>query len=46
MPKVQDSVGQFKITIPLEIVKAKGWSKGTQLVFSIYPNGDVVLKEV
>jgi hypothetical protein len=47
MPKVQQGSGnQHFLTIPLDIVRGKGWKKGTEVSVSIYPNGDVVLKEI
>ena len=47
MPKIQKSKeGQFKITIPFEIMKSKGWSKGQSLLFAMQMNGEIVLKEL
>ena len=47
MPKIQENKkGQFKVTIPLEIIKIKGWSKGQSLVFAMQINGEIVLKEI
>ena len=50
MPKIQESIDpkentkQYRITIPLEIMKLKGWNKGQSLNFSMQQNGDVILK--
>lgn len=47
MPKIQESKNnQFRVTIPSEIMKAKGWSKGQPLLFSIQQNGEITLKEL
>jgi len=47
MPKIQESKeGQFRVTIPFEIIKLKGWSKGQALVFAVQMNGEVALKEL
>lgn len=47
MPKLQEAKnGQFRLTIPYEIVKAKGWSKGQRLAVYMLPNGDISLKEI
>ena len=47
MPKIQESKeGQFRVTIPSEIMKLKGWNKGQSLVFAMQMNGEIVLKEL
>ena len=47
MPKIQESKeGQFRVTIPFEIMKLKGWVKGQSLVFAVQMNGEVALKEL
>ena len=47
MPKIQQSKNQqYRITIPLEIMKAKGWNKGQPLIFSMQQNGEITLKEL
>jgi len=47
MPKIQESKdGQFRITIPFETMKCKGWGKGQSLAFNMQQNGDVILKEL
>lgn len=33
MPKIQEIMGRFTISIPKDIVKLKGWRKGTVLEF-------------
>lgn len=37
---------QHFVTIPYDIMRSKGWKKGTEVSVSIYPNGDVVLQEI
>ena len=52
MPKIQESIQkisgkkQYRITIPFEIMKLKGWNKGQALAFNMQMNGEVVLKEL
>jgi len=47
MPKIQESKDQqYRITIPFEIMKSKGWNKGQSLLFAMQQNGDIILKEV
>ena len=52
MPKIQESIQkisgkkQYRITIPFEIMKLKGWNKGKALAFNMQMNGEVVLKEL
>ncbi|MBI2137130.1 AbrB/MazE/SpoVT family DNA-binding domain-containing protein [Candidatus Woesearchaeota archaeon] len=45
MVKLQyDSNRQFKITLPKQIVLAKGWRKGDTLLFEIDRGGNLVVK--
>ena len=37
--------GQYMMTIPRELVRAKGWVKGTELNIKIDMNGDYKIKE-
>ena len=47
MPKIQQSKDkQYRVTIPLEIMKMKGWDKGQSLNFSMQQNGDVILRKL
>ena len=46
MVKVQEVYGHKRVAIPKVSCDSKGWKGGTILYFSIYQNGDVVLKEV
>lgn len=38
--------GQHRITIPLELVRTRGWKKGTRLRFVENTQGDILIKEV
>ena len=45
MVKLQyDSNKQFKITLPRQLVLAKGWKKGQKLYFELDGVGDIVIK--
>ena len=45
MVKLQhDANGQFKITLPKQIVLAKKWKKGEVLYFELDDKGDLVVK--
>ena len=45
MPKIQKSRDYYHITIPLAVMRLKGWKKGTQLYFFEH-KGDVILKVI
>ncbi|MCP3684157.1 MAG: hypothetical protein GY861_15860 [bacterium] len=46
MVKLQfDSNEQFKITLPKQIVLAKKWKKGDNIVIEIDDRGDIILKK-
>ena len=44
--KLQNNKGQFRLTLPKDIVKAKKWDQGTELVVSIDSNGNIILQEI
>lgn len=44
--KLQDNKGQFKLTIPRDLVKVKGWKQGTELVVVMTAEGDLIIKEI
>ena len=46
MAKIQATKTGYIISIPKEKVERRGWSGGTIIDFTEYPNGDLVLKEV
>lgn len=35
--------GQFFITLPSSIVKAKGWIKGNEIIIEINSKGEIIL---
>lgn len=35
---------QYKITLPKQIVEAKGWKKGDKIIVRINDKGEIVLK--
>ena len=44
--KIQKSkAGQFFITLPKQIVLAKGWNKGTELKCRVSDKGELILLE-
>lgn len=46
MVKLQyDSNGQFKITLPKQLAKAKGWKKGDELYFELDDKGNLIIKK-
>jgi hypothetical protein len=47
MVKIQSPKdGQYGITLPLGIIKLKGWKKGTELFPTLNEKGEVILKEI
>ena len=42
---IQENNNQFFITIPHDIVKAKGWRKGDTLHFFIGKKGEIFLRD-
>jgi hypothetical protein len=43
---LQEFRGKYTITIPQDLVRAKGWEKGQKLLCQFDPKGQVVLVEV
>jgi len=41
----KDNSGRYNITIPVSIVRAKGWEKGEELEWEINDNGNILLKQ-
>ena len=37
--------GQYYLTLPKNMVEAKGWSKGQELKIEFGPKGEFILKE-
>ena len=46
MPKIVNNNGQYKITLPKELVQDKGWDGNTRLRFVEDLDGNVFLKVV
>jgi AbrB family looped-hinge helix DNA binding protein len=44
--KIVGFKGQYRITLPKDLVEDKGWSPGTQVRFIETPEGDIILKVV
>ncbi len=44
--KLQDNKGQYKLTIPKDLAKVKGWKQGTELVIVMNQEGDLIIKEI
>jgi carbohydrate-selective porin OprB len=44
--KIQDNKGQFKLTIPRDLVKIKGWKQGTEVIIVMNETGDLIIKEI
>lgn len=44
--KIVEFKGQHRITLPKDLVKAKGWASKTELRFIETPDGTVILKEI
>jgi bifunctional DNA-binding transcriptional regulator/antitoxin component of YhaV-PrlF toxin-antitoxin module len=46
MVKIVNNNGQYKITLPKELVEAKGWDRNTRLRFVEDKDGNVFLEEL
>ena len=44
--KLQNNNGQFRLTIPKDLVLAKGWDQGTELVIAIDAIGNLIIQEI
>jgi len=44
--KLQNNNGQFRLTIPKDLVLAKGWDQGTELVIAIDATGNLLIQEI
>ena len=44
--KLQNNSGQYRITIPKDLVKLLKWKQGTDVVFVLDKDGNLVLKEI
>lgn len=46
MVKIVDNRGQYKITLPKEVVLAKGWTSETRLRFVEDLEGNIILRPI
>ena len=46
MVKIVNNRGQYKITIPKDIMISKGWDEDTKLRFVEDADGNIILKEL
>jgi bifunctional DNA-binding transcriptional regulator/antitoxin component of YhaV-PrlF toxin-antitoxin module len=46
MPKIVDNKGQYRITLPKELILDKGWKAGTVIRFVEDTKGNIILKVV
>lgn len=44
--KIVEFKEQYRITIPKDLVKSKGWNSKTELRFIEAPDGTITLKEI
>jgi len=44
--KLQNNKGQYKLTIPKDLAKVKGWKQGTELAVVMNHEGDLIIKEI
>ena len=44
--KIQDNKGQYRLTIPRDIAKLKGWKQGTEVVLILDKDGNVHIVEL
>jgi len=46
MPKIVNNQGQFKVTLPKDLVLAKKWTSSTRIRFIEDSEGNIILKEI
>ncbi|MFO7710933.1 MAG: hypothetical protein R6V53_04165 [Candidatus Woesearchaeota archaeon] len=46
MVKIVNNKGQYKITIPKDIMLSKGWDENTRVRFVEDTEGNIILKEI
>jgi len=44
--KLQNNKGQFRLTLPKDLVKAKGWGQGTELVIALDQDNNIIIKQI
>ncbi len=45
MPRLQEVKGRYFITVPVELVKRKGWKKAQKLFFVFNEKGEIAIKD-
>lgn len=45
MVRIQESKGQFFITLPKRLAEAKNWSKGMELKLEFNEKGELIIRE-
>lgn len=46
MVKIVNNRGQYKLTIPKDIMESKGWDENTRVRFVEDTEGNIILKEI
>ncbi|MCB9362327.1 hypothetical protein H6504_02735 [Candidatus Woesearchaeota archaeon] len=46
MVKIVNNRGQYKITLPKDLVESKGWNEQTRLRIVEDQDGNIILKEI
>ena len=46
MPKIVNNNGQYKLTLPKELVEYKGWKSGMKVTFVEDVEGNIILKPI
>lgn len=46
MVRLVENNGQFKITLPIDIIRDKGWEAGTEFRFVEDADGNIILKPI
>jgi hypothetical protein len=44
--KIQNNKGQYRLTIPKDLITVKGWKQGTEVFVVMNLEGDLVIKEI
>jgi len=44
--RLQESKNRFSLTLPVKLVKFKGWKRGSELLPVINDKGELVIKEI
>jgi antitoxin component of MazEF toxin-antitoxin module len=44
--KLQNNKGQFRLTLPKDLIKIKGWKQGTEVAVFMDTEGNLIIKEI